>query len=106
MASKERLIQLYQLQQENPDDPFVDYAIALENHKQGNTVLAIQLLSALISKYPHYLGAYYQYGQLLEIEGDNERALKAYDQGKALALKNGETRAAAELGSAIEMLME
>ena len=87
-----------------PNDVFLNYALAMEHlascdfneaGKQFNKVLYIQ---------PDYLPCFYQLGQLNEKLGNNEIAISFYKQGIDLAKLQNNTKALGELNEAIWML--
>jgi len=101
MNSK-RLEYLKGLAQENPDDPFVKYAMALEYVNEGPD-RAIKLLSELCEEAPDYLPAYYQLAALLLDKGEHKTAEQIINKGVALAEKQGELKTRDELASLIHL---
>jgi tetratricopeptide (TPR) repeat protein len=84
--------QLTKLHNEEPNDPFNYYALALEVQKtqQGK---ALEMFRDLLHKYPEYLATYYTAGQLMAELGLNQDALKVYEKGieQAQLQKNDKT---------------
>jgi len=70
----DRKSKLLQFLQNDPEDAFTRYALALEYKSEGNPEEAIRLLDRLVKEKPDYLGAYYQLGQLLIQTGKEEAA--------------------------------
>lgn len=89
--------------QTHPEDPFLHYALALELQKEGNLKGAIERLLELKNIKPDYLALYYQLGKLYESVGDNENAVDTFLDGKRLAKKNGDIKAAGEISEALMM---
>ncbi len=85
------------------DDPFLHYALALENQKEGNLTEAILILNKLQTSHPDYLACYYQLGKMYEAVGENEKAVDAFLDGRRLAKKNGDIKAVGELSEALMM---
>jgi tetratricopeptide (TPR) repeat protein len=85
------------------DDPFLHYALALENQKEGLIAEAIQIMEKLQVNFPDYQATYYQLGKLYESLGENEKAVDAFLDGRRLAKKNGDIKAAGELSEALMM---
>lgn len=83
----ERIDSLLQLIQDDPSDPFLKYALALEYATDIQYVAkAIDLLKQLRASHPDYLPLYYQLGTLLKNVGELKEALKIVQQGMQLAL--------------------
>ena len=104
MNSSERINSLLQLLEREPHDSFLNYALALEYHKQGNANLAIELIEKVIKVDDNYLGAYFQLGQLYEETGKGDKALVTYQKGCIVAQKQNNHKTLSELNQAIFML--
>jgi tetratricopeptide (TPR) repeat protein len=85
------------------DDPFLHYALALENQKDGMIAEAIEIMDKLLTNFPDYQATYYQLGKLYESIGENEKAVDTFLDGRRLAKKNGDIKAAGELSEALMM---
>lgn len=96
--------QLQVLLNKSPDDPFLLYGIALEHKKLGDAGQAVAYLDRVIAVEPLYCYAYYQRGQVLESQGEEESAKQAYRDGIAAATKKGDAHARGELESALDLL--
>jgi tetratricopeptide (TPR) repeat protein len=96
-----RLRQLLAYHDEEPSDPFTNFAIATEYRKQGDLARARAFLERLISDAPNYLGAYYHLGKLYEELSLPELAEQTYLKGAELAGKAHDVHARAELRSAL-----
>lgn len=99
-----RLEQLLVMLNEDPKDPFLRYAVAVEYASAGNAAEAITRIESLIADQPDYLGAFYKLGQLYEQTGDYEKALAIYRRGATLAQKLGNRKTLSELNEAIQLL--
>ena len=97
---------LLTLLKEEPQDSFLNYALALELHKEGNTAEAIALIEKVIRLDENYLGAYLQLGQLYEEAGEDNAALTTYHKGALVARWQKNTKTLSELNQAILMLEE
>lgn len=106
MSSSARLDQLRKLQQEDPADAFVAYAIALETAALGDTAKAVAITESLLAQQPDYLGAYYQLGKWLEMLDQVEKAKAVYTSGIALAQLQQKNKTLNELRDALWMLEE
>jgi len=100
----DRLTQLQQLLEQEPDDPFLNYALALEYAARGEKSEAITRIENLLEKNPGYLGAYYQLGQLYEQTQQDEKAIAIYKKGVTLAQQQGNKKTLGELNEALWML--
>jgi tetratricopeptide (TPR) repeat protein len=89
--------------QTQKDDPFLWYALALEHQKENAIPSAIEIFEKLISSNPDYLPTYYQLGKLYESQGEEEKAIDAFQDGRKLAKKKGDLKAAGELSEALMM---
>lgn len=99
-----RLEMLLEMQESNPDDEFLQYAIALEYKKNEQVVEAKKWLEKLVEEKPDYLACYYQLGKLYEEELENEAALETYKKGVEIAEKQSDKKTKGELEEAIFIL--
>jgi tetratricopeptide (TPR) repeat protein len=82
-----RIDSLLQLLNDDPMDPFIKYALALEYATDFQYVdKAIDLLQQLRASHPDYLPLYYQLGMLLKNTGKSGHALTIVEKGMELAL--------------------
>ena len=99
-----RLDQLLVMLNEEPQDAFLRYAVAIEYASAGNLQEGISRIESLITDLPEYLGAYYQLGQLYEQIAETEKALDVYRRGAVVAKKQNNTKTLGELNTAILLL--
>jgi Tfp pilus assembly protein PilF len=90
----------------NPDDDFVQHALALEYIKMRNDQEARILFEKILQRNPAYLGSYYHYAKLLERLGEKDQAIHWYEMGKMATKKAGDQHAYNELQAALEELSE
>lgn len=100
----DRIGKLKEFLQQEPDDPFVKHALALEYQKLGETATARRLWEEVLEKDPGAVGSYYHLGRLLEGMGERALALGWYEKGMAAAKAAGERRAFNELQAAYDDL--
>jgi tetratricopeptide (TPR) repeat protein len=100
----DRIARLVQLLQNNPNDSFVQHALALEHVKLGKDADARKLFEQLLEYNPGYIGSYYHLGKLLERSSETEAATKVYEKGMEEAKKAGDNHAYGELRGAYEEL--
>ncbi len=101
-----RLEQLLEMLKSEPNDSFLNYALALEYAKANDVLKAIELIEALLLRDENYLGAYYQSGKYYEQLGNTEKAMEIYTKGIAIAKKQNNRKALGELNEALVMLEE
>src|ERR1043165_3846987 len=99
-----RLQQLQQMLEQEPHDSFLNYAVALEHGKAGDTGKAIEIIESLLQRDPNYLGAYYQLGKYYEAQQQNDRAVTTYKRGAVFAQQMNNKKALGELNEALWML--
>lgn len=102
--NKNRLALIEEMLADDPNDPFLNYAAALEHHKLGDLNLAIELLTKLSEQQPKYVGTYYQLGKLYEEAGDTRNARAIYQKGIEHAASQAEHKILGELQQAITAL--
>ena len=100
----ERIEQLKLFLDEDPDDNFSLYALALEYVNIHHVSEAIELLEKLIQKNPDYLASYYQLGKLFEQQGNFSKASDAFTKGLVVARKQKNQKTLNELQSALDSL--
>lgn len=103
--SASRLDQLFEFQKEEPNDPFILYAIATE-YQKSDPLKAMEFFQRLLTEHESYTGTYYQAAKLCEILARKEEAKEIYMKGIEICKKAGKTKAVAELTSALNMLTE
>lgn len=97
--SSTRIKKLLEFYQQNPDDPFVIYALALE-YVNVDVALAKKYFSVLLNKHPDYLATYYHAAALFSDMDEREQAEEIYKKGIALARKSDDAHALKELQNA------
>ena len=105
MSSEKRLQALERMLQAEPDDVFLNYALALEYLRDPSAItLAGLQLKKVLSLDTDYIAAYYQLGKLSESAGKMQEALEFYNKGLAVAEKKKDNKSAGEFREAIFML--
>lgn len=102
----ERLAQLLGFYEQDPNDTFIAFAIALEYTSLGEYEKARSMFEQIYQKSPTYVALYYQYGKLMEKLNQPEAAKKLYQEGMRHAEQQGEVRTRAELFTALQELLE
>lgn len=99
-----KINQLLEFLKENPKDPFINYALALEYCKLNNFEKANELFQLLTLHHPDYLATYLHYGNLLAQSGKSEEASVIYTKGIEVALAQKNMKAKGEIEQALWML--
>lgn len=100
-----RITQLLELIQKEPNDSFLNYALALEYAKLNETDKAITIIEEVLKRDENYLGAYYQLGQLFEQMQQINKAKETYGKGIVIARQQKSIKTLGELNTAL-MLIE
>lgn len=101
-----RLQKLLEFIKQEPDDPFLKYALAIEYLKLDDQETALSYFEDLVSSHPDYTGTYYHLGKLYETLGRKDDAVKTYRDGMQHAKKARDNHAFAELQSVYNSLMD
>ncbi|MEO5980571.1 MAG: tetratricopeptide repeat protein [Chryseolinea sp.] len=100
-----RLEQLQQFAENDPNDPFNLYALALECQK-CDIPRALTTFNSLIATHPQYVATYYQLGKLYQQIGEHSLAIKIFNAGISVAFGIGDHKTHRELQSALRELEE
>jgi tetratricopeptide (TPR) repeat protein len=95
---------LIALLQQNPEDVFARYALALEYRNAGDLEQAIRELRSIQQRNPDYVAAYFHAGQALEKLGQTAQAAASYRLGVEAATRTGDAHAKNELQTALDIL--
>lgn len=87
-----------------PNDVFLNYALAMEHLSSEEFKEAELQLKKVLTINPNYLPCFYQLGQVNEKLGNNDIALNFYKQGVEFAKSQNNNKALGELNEAIWML--
>ena len=74
----DRITQIQAFLKEEPEDNFLQHALALEYIKIGDDADAKQLFEEILNREPGYVGSYYHLGKLLERIGEIQNAIDVY----------------------------
>ncbi len=100
----DRIASLKNFLKDNPEDNFLQHALALEYAKIGNESEARLLFETILKRDAGYIGSYYHLAKLLERTGDASEAIRVYEQGMVNAKLAGDTHSFNELQAAYEDL--
>ena len=92
-----RLERLQEFLDNEPNDPFLKYALATEYLRLNNPEKALWFFLDLVDKHTDYVGTYYHLGKLYEQMAQPKEALSIYEKGIAVAKKIKDQHALNEL---------
>ena len=92
----ERIQKLERFRKEDPNDPFLIYALATE-WLDENIYKSKEYFDELLQHHPDYLGTYYHAANLYITFDDRSTAKKIFEDGIKLARKLGDQKALSEL---------
>lgn len=101
-----RLDNLLKLLEKQPEDAFLNYAVALEYNAAGDIEKAEEFFNKLYSQHTDYLPQYYQLGLFLIKKGKLEEALDVFGKGMVLAKTQKDNKTYNELREVYENLEE
>lgn len=99
-----RLDQLTEMLEQDPNDPFIRYALALELKKHGRMDEALDRFEETIGRSPDYVPAYFMIGQLLAELGRETDASHRLREGIAMAQRQGDSHAQGEMQEFLDSL--
>lgn len=98
-----RRIKLEEMLAAEPDDAFLNYALALELAKEDRGA-ALARLADMNARFPEHVPAYFRRGQILAETGDLAGAREVLTAGIRAASKTGDDHAAAEMQELLSSL--
>ncbi len=102
----DRMEKLLAFLKDQPNDPFLRHALALEYQKAGQAEQSINIWMQLLEELPEYVGSYYHLAAALASHHRVQEALEWYEKGLAAAKKAGDNHAWNELRTAYDDLMD
>jgi thioredoxin-like negative regulator of GroEL len=96
--------QLEDLLQSDPDDVFLQYALAKARIAEGDLEAGLAQFQTVIDRHPDYVPAYFQKGQALAERGRIEEARDVLVSGIQIARKVGDGHAEREMTEFLESL--
>jgi len=100
----ERLTQLLKFYEEDPQDPFNIYALALE-YLKTDLQQSRRFFEVLLSTHRDYLPTYYHAAQLYLTLDDKEKAITVLEDGMVLARRQQNAKTLRELQSVYDEVM-
>ncbi len=102
----DRIERILSFLKENPNDSFLEHALALEYIKLGEVNKAKHIFLNLLNRDPAYIGSYYHLAKLLESSGLPDEAINWYRRGMIEAKKQNDMKTYNELETALEDLTD
>ncbi len=99
-----RLEKVQAMLKENPDDIFLNYAIAMEFSKEDQIVLAQAAFKKVRKLDPNYVPAYFQEGQMLAQDDQIPEAQAILKEGIDVAKRTGDNHALGEMTEFLDTL--
>ncbi|NCD72209.1 tetratricopeptide repeat protein [Mucilaginibacter agri] len=95
-----RLEKLLEFIENEPNDEFLQYALATEYLRLDDKDKALNYYEGLVTNHPGYVGTYYHLGKLYEVLNRKEDAITTYQKGMEAARAARNNHALSELNSA------
>ena len=102
----DRIAMLKEILDQNPNDAFARYGLAMEYAKAGDSAAALAEYEKTVAANPDYVPAYQMGGQLLMNLGRDQEARQWFDRGMAVAQRTGNRHAEAEMQGMRDTLPE
>ena len=104
MTEMNRLDMLTQFLEQNPNDAFARYGLAMEYSNAGKIDEALQQFKTLLEKNPDYVPGYFMAAQTLEKAGRTDDAKRMLVDGISSARRTGNAHAQSEMTAMLESL--
>ena len=101
-----RLEKLLEFIKNEPQDPFLKYALATEYLRLNETDKALAFYEDLIKNHAEYTGTYYHLGKLYEALGRRQEAINTYETGMKVTREKNDNHAFSELRAVYDELMD
>jgi len=101
-----RLEKLLEFIKNEPEDPFLKYALATEYLRLNETDKALFFYEDLIKNHADYTGTYYHLGKLYEALGRRQEAISTYENGMKITREKNDNHAFSELRAVYDELTE
>jgi tetratricopeptide (TPR) repeat protein len=101
-----RLEKLLEFIKNEPNDPFLKYALATEYLRLNQADKALAYYEDLVNDHADYTGTYYHLGKLYEALGRRQDAINTYETGMKITKEKRDNHAYSELRAVYDELME
>jgi tetratricopeptide (TPR) repeat protein len=99
-----RVEMLTQILDQNPNDAFARYGLAMEHAKTGEVETAMQEFKKLLDVHPDYAAGYFMAAQTLAKAGRNDEAKDYLQNGISAASRTGNAHAKGEMEAMLDEL--
>ena len=99
-----RIEQLKEMLEQEPEDTFLRYALAMEYDSQGNSELGMQLYRELMAQDPPHVDSYFRVAQIHVRLGESDEARTTLRKGIELARSQGMHHTAAEMSELLQAI--
>ena len=104
MPEMNRLEMLTQILEQNPNDAFARYGLAMEYSNIGQTETALQQFGKLLELHPDYTNGYFMAAQTLAKADRTEEAKAMLNKGIESAQRTGNRHALSEMQAMLDEL--
>jgi tetratricopeptide (TPR) repeat protein len=104
MTEPTRLEMLTQFLEQNPNDPFARYGLAMEYSKLGQIETALQQFNKLLELHPDYTNGYFMAAQTLAKADRTDEAKAMLNKGIESAQRTGNRHALSEMTAMLDEL--
>ncbi len=104
MPETNRLEMLTQFLQQNPNDAFTRYGLAMEYSKLGQVETALDQFNKLLEQHPDYTNGYFMAAHTLVKAGRTDDAKKMLTDGIECAKRTGNRHALSEMSGMLDEL--
>lgn len=105
MSIPPRIEQIKSMLEKEPEDAFLNYALATEYLAMNEVETAKNIFEKLVREQEEYVATYYHLGKLYEGIGQTKEAEETYEKGMQIALKIKDMHARSELQEALNNLL-
>jgi tetratricopeptide (TPR) repeat protein len=100
-----RLEKLTEFIKNDPNDPFLKYALATEYLRLNQADKALEYYEDLVKNHADYTGTYYHLGKLYEALGRRADAITTYETGMKITRAKNDNHAFSELRAVYDELV-
>ncbi len=104
MTEPTRMQKLAAFLEQNPNDAFARYGLAMEYSNAGQTEAALEHFRKLLEMHPDYTNGYFMAAQALERMGRTPEAKKLLQDGIEAARRTGNRHALSEMTGMLDQI--
>jgi tetratricopeptide (TPR) repeat protein len=105
VMTETRMEKLAAFLEQNPNDAFARYGLAMEYSNAGQTETALEHFRKLLEVHPDYTNGYFMAAQALDRTGRTPEARKMLESGIEAAKRTGNLHALSEMTGMLESLI-